>query len=152
MDDFYYNSPRKGVSAAALIFNSKNELLIVRPSYKDHWSIPGGISEKGETPWETCLREVNEETGLNIEEQKKPLCVSYSRFGGEREYIQFIFYGGILKDEELCNIKIDGEEILEHKFVGLDEISGFLSERTSKRVLEAARAGKENRLIYGEEV
>ncbi|MEV0066566.1 hypothetical protein [Amycolatopsis sp. NPDC050768] len=28
-------------------------MLVVEPSYKDHWEIPGGACEAGETPWRT---------------------------------------------------------------------------------------------------
>jgi len=151
MDDFYLKSPRKGVSSAALIFNSKDELLIVKPSYKDHWSLPGGISEKGETPWQTCLREVKEEIGITVSGKKDLACVSYSVFelsGEKREYIQFVFYWGVLPDKELRGIKVDGQEIINHKFVELGKISDFLSEGTARRVLESTAAGRENRIAY----
>src|SRR5260370_14699151 len=41
------------VSAGALIFDRAGRLLILKPTYKSGWTIPGGVMEAdGETPWE----------------------------------------------------------------------------------------------------
>ena len=43
------------------------KLLLLAPTYKTGWTIPGGVMEStGETPWEACRREVFEETGLRV--------------------------------------------------------------------------------------
>ena len=60
--------PRIPASAGALIFDDAGRLLVVNPTYKAHWTVPGGIMEAdGETPWEACRREVHEEVGLVVE-------------------------------------------------------------------------------------
>src|SRR5260221_14159264 len=57
--------PAIPASAGALIFDQKGRLLILKPTYKSGWTIPGGVVEAdGETPWEACRREVREECGL----------------------------------------------------------------------------------------
>ena len=38
-----------------------------QPPYQDHWSLPGGQIQLGETPQIACAREVKEETGLIVE-------------------------------------------------------------------------------------
>ena len=66
-DDEAFELPRIPASAGALIFDGSGRLLIVNPTYKKHWTIPGGIMEaNGETPWEGCRREVREEVGLDV--------------------------------------------------------------------------------------
>ena len=53
--------PAIPVSAGALIFDRAGRLLILKPTYKTGWTIPGGVMEAdGETPWEACRREVRE--------------------------------------------------------------------------------------------
>ena len=43
------------VSAGALIFDRAGLLLILKPTYKSGWTIPGGVMEAdGESPWEAC--------------------------------------------------------------------------------------------------
>src|SRR5207245_11066365 len=57
--------PAIPVSAGALIFDRKGRLLILKPTYKTGWTIPGGVMEAdGESPWQACQREVREECGL----------------------------------------------------------------------------------------
>ena len=59
--------PAIPVSAGALIFDRAGQLLILKPTYKTGWTIPGGVMEAdGETPWDACRREVLEECGIEV--------------------------------------------------------------------------------------
>jgi 8-oxo-dGTP pyrophosphatase MutT (NUDIX family) len=59
--------PRIPASAGAMIFDRTGRLLILKPTYKKGWTIPGGqIEETGESPWQGCQRETLEECGLEI--------------------------------------------------------------------------------------
>ncbi len=53
------------VSCAAIIYNDKNEILLIN-NPKRGWEFPGGRLEPGETLYEALHREVKEETGANI--------------------------------------------------------------------------------------
>lgn len=54
------------ISVSVLCHADEKALLIKRgkPPYKDHWSLPGGKVELGETLAEAATRELKEETGL----------------------------------------------------------------------------------------
>jgi len=60
------------VFAAAVIFNEKNKILLVKMTYQQYhpWGLPGGSLEYSETPEEGVIREVREETGLDVEVDK----------------------------------------------------------------------------------
>jgi mutator protein MutT len=83
---------------AAIIRNEKGEILFQRPSFKsDVWSLPAGAIEIGETPTEAVIREVYEETGLNVYPQKlsgvfggKDFRYTYPD-GNEVEYLVLMF-------------------------------------------------------------
>lgn len=63
----YPDRPLLGVGAIVL---REGRILLVRranPPLQGHWSIPGGLVETGETIKEAVIREVREETGLEVE-------------------------------------------------------------------------------------
>ncbi len=66
----YPKRPIFGVGA--VVFKSNEVLLIKRglPPGKGEWSLPGGAVELGERAKEALVREVREETGLEVEVEK----------------------------------------------------------------------------------
>ncbi|MBO5349437.1 MAG: NUDIX domain-containing protein [Clostridia bacterium] len=54
--------------AAAIILNDKNQILLQRRSDNDKWGLPGGCQELGERFEETVVREIKEETNLDVNE------------------------------------------------------------------------------------
>src|SRR6204780_1789612 len=59
--------PAIPVSAGALIFDRAGRLLILKPTYKSGWTIPGGVMEAdGETPWDACRGEGREGCGIDV--------------------------------------------------------------------------------------
>src|SRR5437868_3483793 len=55
------------MGSAAVIVNGNGEVLLVRHTYgKCNWELPGGAAEEGESPVDTAIREVREETGLSV--------------------------------------------------------------------------------------
>jgi 8-oxo-dGTP pyrophosphatase MutT (NUDIX family) len=52
---------------AVAVVNDAGQLLMIRRTDNDQWSIPGGKQELGETPIEAGRREVREETGILCE-------------------------------------------------------------------------------------
>jgi len=57
--------PTHLVAAGGIIFNDKNEVLLVKNPRKG-WEFPGGIIEQGETIPQGLLREIKEETGVSV--------------------------------------------------------------------------------------
>lgn len=62
--------------AAAIIVNEKKEILLQSRADRDKWGLPGGCQELGERFEDTILREVKEETNLDVkEEDLRLVCV-----------------------------------------------------------------------------
>ncbi len=60
------NTPKHIVSAAAIVINEHNELLLIRGPQRG-WEIPGGQVEEGESLSKAAIRETKEESGVEIE-------------------------------------------------------------------------------------
>ncbi|MBU4369324.1 NUDIX hydrolase [Patescibacteria group bacterium] len=82
-----------------IITNKKNEVLLVHRNDYDLWNLPGGGLEKGETPWDGLIREVKEETGLDVEVSK--LLGVYSK--PQKNEIVFNFKCGVVGGELTLN-------------------------------------------------
>ena len=68
----YFNDPHAPKAnsivpaASAIITNDEGKILLHRRSDNDLWALPGGAMEIGESIAETVVREVKEETGLDV--------------------------------------------------------------------------------------
>ncbi|WNB93808.1 NUDIX domain-containing protein [Bacillus sp. NEB1478] len=58
--------PKHIVSAATIILNDQNEILLIRGPRRG-WEMPGGQVEEGESLKDGAVRETKEECGLDIE-------------------------------------------------------------------------------------
>jgi 8-oxo-dGTP pyrophosphatase MutT (NUDIX family) len=108
--------------------------LIVNPTYKAHWTIPGGVMEAdGETPWDACRREVWEEVGLRVE-RGRLVAVDFLRpRPGKSGGMRFLFDCGALPDPVLGTVRLQIEELSEYLLVeparALELLSGPLRRR-----------------------
>jgi len=55
------------VFAGGCLFNDEGKVLLQKRGDSGIWGFPGGAIELGETPEETAVRELKEETGLDVE-------------------------------------------------------------------------------------
>lgn len=141
--------PAIPASAGALIFDRHGRLLILKPTYKSGWTIPGGVMEAdGETPWEACQREVREECGLEVRTGRL-VCVDFRRpRPGQPGGIRFLFDCGALDDASLDAVVLQGEEISEHRLVALPGALKLLRKPIRRRVKAASRT---RALVYLEQ-
>src|SRR4029434_2198406 len=57
---------RKRVAADVLVRDASQRILLVDPSYKPDWDLPGGMAEANEPPLDAARREGREELGLTL--------------------------------------------------------------------------------------
>lgn len=119
-----------GVSVFALIFNSKNEVLLANHKTTDKkpkglsgcWSMPGGTVEFGETCIEALRREIKEELNINIYDEE---LINYNEWiPSERHWVGANFKAKT-KDEPTI---LEPEKIKEIKFFKMDNLPQNLSE------------------------
>lgn len=130
IDDCYhlmkeYTTPK--VDIRAVIFNEKDEILLVQEKSDGCWSLPGGWSDVGYSPSEVAVKEVKEETGLDVEAVRLLAVMDMSK----HPYPLIPFY--VYKFFILCDIK-GGEftnvfDIVGKRFFKLDELPPLSLER-----------------------
>lgn len=124
------------MGAGVLIRDDGGRILLVEPTYKQSWEIPGGSVEANESPRSACSREVAEELGLRLQVGRL-LCVEWQGPEPDRsESLMFIYDGGALADPS--TIRLPADELTSYRFVEPTELSVLMVERLARRV-EAAR-------------
>ena len=107
--------------AGGCIFNEKGEVLLQRRGDSNTWGFPGGAVEIGETPRQAAVREVKEETGLDVEVEKllgvyTDLDMVYPN-GDQAQSIIIAYQLKVLRGELYC----DQVETLELKYFSKED-------------------------------
>lgn len=68
--NFLFTLWERGESVVCLIEQEGKILFIRGASYPSLWALPGGRMKKGESPIKAVVREVEEETGINLQNPK----------------------------------------------------------------------------------
>ena len=118
MDTLFLIGPR------ATIYNTKTKkvLLLQRNDGNNVWEIPGGKRENNEDIVDALKREVQEETGLIINEYK--LVYVSPIFENHPVLKPFLNIGYLCLVDE-CNVTISNEH-LDYKWVSVEELSSYL--------------------------
>lgn len=86
-------------AASMLVTDGAGKVLLVKPNYRDYWSLPGGMVEAAEDPARCAARETQEEVGLTLT-AGPPLVIAWEPASGPRPRarISFYFAGGVVPD------------------------------------------------------
>jgi 8-oxo-dGTP pyrophosphatase MutT (NUDIX family) len=136
------------VAAAAAVFTDPaGRVLLVKPNYRDHWSLAGGILEQDEPPHAGCRREVLEETGLDISPGPL-LVVAWVAPDGvrNRPIVHYVFDGGVLAQD--APIRLQEDELEDYRFVDAGDLDRYVPPFISARVAAALRARAAGATVY----
>jgi 8-oxo-dGTP diphosphatase len=135
------------LAAAGLITDPQGRVLLVKPNYRDHWALPGGICEHGEPPHVGCARELAEEIGLDIPVGRL-LAVDWGQPYGlqARPIMHFVFDGGELADGS--GIVIQESELDGYRFTAFGELGEYLPRYSLVRVQGALQARQTGSMQY----
>jgi 8-oxo-dGTP diphosphatase len=130
---------RPRMAAGALFVDEDGRVLLVQPTYKQSWDIPGGYVEPGESPREACIREVREELGITPPIGRL-LVVDWAPSDAEGDKLLFVFAGGRLDAATTQQITLDHTELAAYRYHGLDELDVLMTNRLVRRITSAANA------------
>ena len=146
-DAWYASLPTLHAAAGALITDEGGDVLLVKPNYREYWTLPGGILEHGEPPHTGCAREVEEELGIALTPGPL-LVVDWAPPEGQRprSFVYFLFDGGVLADTR--EIRLQAAELDAFRLTRPDELPRFLPQFLAARVTAALAARASGAAIY----
>jgi 8-oxo-dGTP pyrophosphatase MutT (NUDIX family) len=137
------------LAAGALFLDTAGRILVLRPTYKRHWDIPGGYVEPGESPYTACVREIGEELGI-APRVGQMLVVDWAPAEHEGDKILYVFDGGSLTDDDVRRIVFEDGEITEFRYVEPAGLDDLVPARLARRLHTALVARQAGRTIYAE--
>ncbi|MFD5417968.1 NUDIX domain-containing protein [Streptomyces sp. NPDC127069] len=140
---------RETVAAGVLLFDDRDRVLLVDPTYKAGWEFPGGVVEAGEAPARAGVREVAEELDLTLDRVPELLVVDWEpprspAYGG----LRLLFDGGRLSEPQAARLRLPGPELRAWRFVTEEEAAGMLPPQRYERLRWALRARERGRPLY----
>lgn len=129
------------VTAGALIFSSSGKMLLVKShKWNDLYTVPGGKVELGETCEQAVIREVKEETGLEVENARF-VCIQETIFSDQFwKQAHFVMHDycvdlkpGVKEEDVLLN-----DEAEAFIWVTFEEAMELPLTRETKKLLEVA--------------
>ena len=135
-----------GRTATAIITILPDKILLIKrrtAPFKGYWALPGGRVDFGETVTQTIVREVKEETGLDVATVRKigEYHEQGVQEGAEHDYYPACFLVNVIGGE----IKKQESEIEEIQLFSLDEIPSSLAFEHAQMIKDFITWQKKNR-------
>ncbi len=135
------HDPIISVGATVLVFNNKNELLLNLRSDTNTWGIPGGGKEINETLEECAIRELKEETNLDVNDLELVTVLSgkeyYFKYPNEDEVDCVITLYQVKGYNGTLNINDGESKVL--KFFSLNDLPEL--ESRAKAIIDKIKSG-----------
>jgi len=121
-------------SCGAVVYNPERQSFLIIKMLNGNWGFPKGHTENQETDIQTAIREVTEETGINIK--------ILDGFKKSIKYIPFpevlkkvIFFIGITEEEK---VTIDKHEIEDYMWCSYEEALKMITYKPQRDIMESS--------------
>jgi len=121
-------------SCGCIVINDKNKVLLIHHN-AGHWDFPKGHMEEGETEIQTAIREVKEETNIDVEVNEKFRYTT--KYSPKEDVMKEVVY--FLAKNISDNKEAQLEEVSEVKWVNFEEALETITYDTSKEILMKLR-------------
>ena len=123
-----------GLTMRSVVKNEENKILVLRRHHKSRtnphkWELPGGKTEKGELFDEALIREVKEETDLDV--KVGDFCEAVQDDYPHKRTVQLIMYSKDIKGE----VKISDEHD-DWMWASIDEIKSLDITSSLEKIIE----------------
>jgi 8-oxo-dGTP diphosphatase len=142
---------RKRMAAGVLLRDGAGRVLLVEPTYKDHWELPGGAVEAAESPYDAAVREVTEELGIVVAPGRMLVVDWVPPLADRTEGVIVVYDGGIAEPGLAARIRLNRGELRSWAWSTLPEADARLSPLLARRVRAAVRAADDGVTTYLED-
>jgi 8-oxo-dGTP pyrophosphatase MutT (NUDIX family) len=136
---FYASLPRTRGAAAALLLDDQGDVLLVKPTYKEGWFLPGGVIEEGESPLTACVRECQEELGFTPDLDGL-LCVDWGPPRDGIDAVNIFVFSGRVSGEQVASIRLPPDELSGYALTAPDKIGELAPPHIDRRLGPCLRA------------
>lgn len=127
--------PTPKVDIRGLLLNDENEILLVKESADQCWTLPGGWADVGLSPSEVIIKEFKEEAGLDVAATK--LLAVFDKKCHPHPPQPYYVYKMVFLCEPLNGIKIEkGFDILDAAFFSVTDLPVLSENRILKAQIE----------------
>jgi 8-oxo-dGTP pyrophosphatase MutT (NUDIX family) len=146
--DYTATLPGKRMAAAVLFTDADGRALLVEPSYKDYWELPGGAVERDESPRDAAVREVKEELDLSVQVGALLVVDWVPPRPGRTEGLCLVFDGGEFDPDQTAAITLQTEELRSWAWCDRFQLDGRMSPLLAHRTARALEARAVGAAVY----
>ena len=128
-------APAYTVGSICVIERADGAVLLVRLSYRNSWGLPGGLLKRGETPEAAALREVREESNLDVELVGDPAVV----VDAEAQRVDIVFRARPARGADPDQVRASSPEIVELGWFAPEDLPDLQFEASGAMVALARR-------------
>ncbi|RCV53384.1 NUDIX domain-containing protein [Marinitenerispora sediminis] len=138
---FFESLPRSRGAASALLRDEVGRVLLVKPTYKPMWGLPGGTIEQLESPLTACRRECAEELGF-VPRLTALVGVDWvpPRFSPDHRPATAFVFAGTLAPGEFESIRLPEDELSDARLVEPADLAEYLPEAAARRISACLKA------------
>ncbi|WP_040406240.1 NUDIX domain-containing protein [Amycolatopsis nigrescens] len=141
---------RKRVAADVVLRDMAGQVLLVNPTYKEYWDLPGGMAEANEPPRHAAERELREEIGLDITAGRLLVVDWEGPHGPWDDQVLFVFDAGTLTAVAKAELRLTDGELSDFGFFSTADACRRLRPDMADRLVRALRALEAGTAEYGE--
>jgi 8-oxo-dGTP diphosphatase len=124
-------SPKHSVSVAAAIVDDQERFLVIRRADNGRWEPPGGVLELEESITDGLIREVREETGVDVQ----PVALTGVYKNMRRGIVALVF-----RCEIIAGTPRTSDEAREFAWLSAEDLADHMSDAYRVRLLDALDA------------
>ncbi|MEJ3742937.1 NUDIX hydrolase [Actinomycetes bacterium KLBMP 9797] len=140
--------PHKRMGSGVVLRDPAGRILLVEPTYKDYWELPGGCVEANESPRAAAVRELKEELALSVTPGRLLVVDWVPPSDGRTDGVMFVYDGGLLDDASTMDIRLPADELRSWAWCTLPEAQQRLLPLLARRAAAALEAVSSGATAY----